>query len=67
MKASVQIDCGSVEKAVLIPLATVRGGKVQLVQADGATVDKAVKLGLTDGTQVQVLEGLTEGDRVVTK
>ncbi|MDF2920678.1 MAG: rane-fusion protein, partial [Microbacterium sp.] len=33
--------------------------------ADGATEERPVALGLTDGTQVEITQGLTEGEEVL--
>jgi hypothetical protein len=44
---------------------SVQHGNVWLVGADGATEQRAVVLGLTDGAQVQIAEGLAEGDTVL--
>ncbi len=32
---------------------------------DGTTAERAVALGLTDGTQVQITDGLTEGEEIL--
>lgn len=46
---------------------TMSGGKqyVQLVGSDGTTKNVPVTLGITDGAQVEVLSGLSAGDRVL--
>jgi multidrug efflux pump subunit AcrA (membrane-fusion protein) len=43
----------------------VQNGKIWLVGADGTTEERAVTLGLTDGKNVQILEGAAEGDTVL--
>jgi hypothetical protein len=67
--ADVEIVNGSVEGAVLVPVTAVQGsvqnGNVWVVGADGATEERAVVLGLTDGQRVQVAEGLAVGDTVL--
>jgi hypothetical protein len=67
--ADIEIVNGSAEGAVLVPVTAVQGsvqnGNVWVVGDDGATEQRAVALGLTDGQQVQVTEGLAEGDTVL--
>lgn len=67
MRASVLIDAGKLADVLLIPLNTAAGGKVRVKQKDGAIVEKSVKLGKTDGQNVEVKSGLGEGDEVVKK
>lgn len=64
MKASVVIDAGKIEDVLLVPLASVAGGKANVKQKDGTFAEKDVKLGRTDGTQVEVKSGLAEGDEI---
>ena len=51
--------------AVTAVQGSVQNGNVWVVGDDGATEQRAVALGLTDGQQVQVTEGLAEGDTVL--
>ncbi len=46
-------------------LGRVEQGKVWVVGTDGEPEERAVTLGLTDGSVVQVTEGLAEGDEVL--
>jgi multidrug resistance efflux pump len=64
MKASVVIEAGKVSDVLLVPLASVTAGKVQVKQKDGTFAEKEVKLGRTDGQQVEVKSGLSEGDEI---
>ena len=64
MKATVVIDAGKVKDALLLPLSSVVGGKVKMKQENDKVVEKAVKVGKTDGKMVQILSGLNEGDEV---
>ena len=54
---------------LVVPVTAVQGsvqqGNVWVVGADGAQEERAVVLGLTDGDQVEVREGLAEGDQVL--
>lgn len=61
MKASVVIEAGKVSDALLLPLSSVVDGKVKVKQANDKVVEKAIKLGKTDGKMVQILSGVTEG------
>lgn len=67
--ADVEIVNGTADGALLVPVTAVQGsvqnGNVWLVAADGSTEERAIVLGLTDGEQVQVVEGLAEGDTVL--
>lgn len=68
MSVTVEVRTGAAEGALLVPvtavLGTVESGSVWL-PGPGGPRKTAVKLGITDGTQVQVLEGLTEGEEVL--
>jgi hypothetical protein len=69
LAAELEITAGSVEGALVVPVTAVLGrveqGKVWVVGADGEPEERAVTLGLTDGSVVQVTEGLAEGDEVL--
>ena len=67
MKAAVAIDIGKATDVLILPATTVIGGKVQLKQKDGTFVEKAIKLGKTDGQWVEIKSGLEEGDEVIKK
>ena len=67
MKATVVIEAAKVKDALLLPLPVAAGGKVQVKDKDGEVTEKTVKLGRTDGQQVEILSGLSEGDEVVKK
>jgi len=72
MTANLKIIVGQRENALLVPaLAVQQGdtGNVVLVQdtPGGAAVQVPVETGLSDGTYVEVLRGLNEGDQVVVE
>jgi len=54
---------------VVVPISAVQGtvqtGNVWLVDKDGQNAKKAVSLGLTDGKNVQITEGLAAGDTIL--
>ncbi|MGH7904106.1 MAG: efflux RND transporter periplasmic adaptor subunit [Candidatus Dormibacteraceae bacterium] len=60
---------GVAKDALIIPVTAVEGsaesGYVTLVGADGRRETRLVRLGLTDGIHVQVLEGLQQGDKIL--
>ena len=68
---TVHIETAHSENAVAVPESAIveeDGESVVFVQLAGETFDKrTVKLGIRDGEFVQVLEGLQEGERVVTQ
>lgn len=37
----------------------------QIMRADGSTEERSVKVGIHNGSEVEILDGLTEGDSVV--
>ena len=69
MGATVRIDAGQAHDVLVVPVTAVQGsvqkGNVWVVDADGAQEERAVTLGLTDGEQVEVREGLGEGEQVL--
>lgn len=68
LAAQMTIAGGRAEGVLVVPTTAVRGGAqsgtVWVVGEDGAPQERAVALGLGDGRQVQVTEGLTEGENV---
>jgi multidrug efflux pump subunit AcrA (membrane-fusion protein) len=70
MTANLQIVVGQRENALLVPVLAVQQGDVgNVVMVEetpgGAGVQAPVEVGLSDGTYVEVVRGLNEGDRVV--
>jgi len=72
MTANLSIVVGRRQNVLLVSVLAVRQGEdgdVVLVQdaPGGAAVSTPVELGLSDGTNVEVLRGLNEGDQVVVQ
>jgi macrolide-specific efflux system membrane fusion protein len=68
MTANVRFHVASKENALLLPSAAIRvrdGGTYVLVPAGDGTVEREVRVGLTDGRNSEVAEGLAEGDKVL--
>jgi multidrug efflux pump subunit AcrA (membrane-fusion protein) len=69
MAATMRIEAGVAENVLVVPITAVQGsvqqGNVWIVGADGRQEERPVVLGLTDGEQVEVREGLGEGDQVL--
>ncbi|GAA2719463.1 efflux RND transporter periplasmic adaptor subunit [Cellulomonas aerilata] len=67
--ADLAITNGSAEGALVVPVTAVQGsvqtGKVWVVLPDGTQEERTVGLGLNDGEQVQITEGLAEGDQIL--
>lgn len=67
--ATIEITNGTATDAVVVPVTAVQGtferGNVWVVGADGAPEERAVGLGLTDGENVQITEGLAVGDEIL--
>jgi len=71
MTANVKLQVGSRQNVLLLPVLAVKQGEdgnVVLVQdASAAAVQTRVETGLSNGTYVEVLRGLNEGDQVVVE
>jgi len=65
MKATVKIDGGELDNVLLVPVASVSGGKVWVKDKDGKEAQRDVVTGRTDGKMMEVREGLSEGDIVL--
>ena len=69
LSATVDVTAGSATGVLLAPVTAVRGsvgtGTVWVVGEDGTPVETDVVLGLTDGTNVEVAQGLVEGAQVL--
>jgi multidrug efflux pump subunit AcrA (membrane-fusion protein) len=59
---------GKAENVLVVPTTAVRGaalsGTLWVSLPDGSTEERAVGLGLNDGTQVEITAGLVEGDTI---
>ena len=68
LQAKLAIPGGSVKHVLVAPATAVEGiadvGDVYLVSASGKAVKTTVKLGLNDGTRVQILSGIKSGDSI---
>jgi multidrug efflux pump subunit AcrA (membrane-fusion protein) len=69
MGASVAVQAGTAEGVLVVPVTAVQGsikqGNVWVVGDDGQPVERPVTLGLTDGDQIEVREGVDEGEQVL--
>ena len=65
MKASLKIDAGQSDEMLLVPVAGVNGGKVRVKAKDGKEDEREVVTGRTDGTSIEIREGLKEGDEIL--
>ncbi|NAZ77322.1 secretion protein HlyD [Kineococcus sp. T13] len=69
LSATVDVTAGSATGVLLAPVTAVRGsvgtGTVWVVGEDGSPVETDVTLGLTDGANVEVVQGLVEGAQVL--
>jgi HlyD family secretion protein len=70
MTANISIVTATKESVLLVPntalLPNGAGHAVQLPSADGGTRDVEVKTGLSDGTHMEIVDGVNEGDQVIT-
>jgi multidrug efflux pump subunit AcrA (membrane-fusion protein) len=69
LAAEMTISGGKAENVLVVPTTAVRGaalsGTVWVSLADGGTEERAVGLGLNDGSQVEITGGLAEGDQIL--
>lgn len=65
LTVSVEIATARRERALVLPAEALRPGGVVLVLADGRIESRTVKTGLRSLAEVEVLDGLREGDQVV--
>jgi membrane fusion protein (multidrug efflux system) len=69
MGATVRVQAGTAENVLVVPVTAVQGsvqtGNVWVVADDGTEEERTVTLGLSDGDQIEVREGLTEGEQVL--
>jgi multidrug efflux pump subunit AcrA (membrane-fusion protein) len=69
LAAEMTIAGGKAENVIVVPTTAVRGaaqnGTVWGSTADGGTEERAVGLGLADGSQVQITSGLEEGEEIL--
>jgi multidrug efflux pump subunit AcrA (membrane-fusion protein) len=69
MTASVAVAAGEATDVLVVPVTAVQGavgnGIVWVVAEGGEPEERPVTLGLTDGEQIEVREGLTEGEMVL--
>ncbi|WP_022890893.1 efflux RND transporter periplasmic adaptor subunit [Agromyces italicus] len=69
LTAQVKISAGSAQDVLTVPTTAVAGGAetgvVWLIGDAGEPVERPVKLGLSDGSNVEVIEGVAEGDQVL--
>lgn len=68
MTANVEIVAARRKEALLVPIGAIarRGGKhfASVEKAGGTLEERPVRIGITDGANTEVLEGLAEGERV---
>jgi HlyD family secretion protein len=68
---TVNLTAQTVDHALVVPASSILTAPdgsttVMLAGADGLAHQKAVKVGIRNGDDVQVLEGVTEGDKVIS-
>jgi membrane fusion protein, macrolide-specific efflux system len=69
LTAQLTISAGIAENVLVVPVTAVLGaaesGVVYVVNEDGSTEERPVTLGLSDGINVEVIDGLEEGEIVL--
>lgn len=68
LAATITIAGGKAENVLVVPTTAVKGsaetGVVGVVLPDGTTEDRDITLGMSDGTNVEVVTGLAEGETI---
>ncbi|PZU46415.1 MAG: hypothetical protein DI566_07960 [Microbacterium sp.] len=67
LKATLGVQVGAASDVLVLPTTAVKGGAgtgIVWVDAGGEAEEREIQLGVTDGTLVQVVSGLEEGDTV---
>lgn len=64
--ATVEIVVGTRERALTVPLAALRDDSIWVVDAEGVAHLRPVRTGLRGRSEVELLEGVAEGERIVT-
>lgn len=68
LPVTLEVAIGTASDALVVPLTAVKGGaRSGVVWADDGTggfTERTVTLGVDDGAQVEVIDGLAEGDRI---
>ncbi|MBB5640342.1 efflux RND transporter periplasmic adaptor subunit [Cryobacterium roopkundense] len=68
LAAKITIAAGQADDVLVVPTTAVEGsaatGVIWFVLPDGTTEERPVTLGMTDGTSVQIIDGVAEGDMV---
>lgn len=69
IQGKLSVVTGEADDVLLVPVTAVRGnvasGEVIVVQSDGSEEVREVELGVSDGTNIEVTDGLDAGDEVV--
>lgn len=69
VRLKVAVVTGEARDALVLPLESVAGeadqGFVTVIDSSGSVATRSVRLGMTDGLRVQILDGLSEGDLVL--
>ncbi len=66
-KADVSVDAGKLDNVLLVPVSAVSHGTVWVHPASGEDQMRTVTVGRTDGHQVEIKDGLSDGDVVLTQ
>ena len=69
VEATMTIEGGRIDDVLTLPVTAVKGqsgtGVVTVLEANGTRTERTVTLGLTDGTRVEIKDGVTEADAVL--
>ena len=67
MRVSIRIDAGEVKDVLIVPMSVVSKGRVKVRPTEGKDEWRDVVIGKSDGENVEIRQGLKEGELVVNK
>lgn len=65
MKATARIEAARLKDVLLVPVSSVSDSKVSVKVKDGGFETRSVVLGKSDGQQVEITSGLSDGDEIL--
>jgi multidrug efflux pump subunit AcrA (membrane-fusion protein) len=67
MTATIKIEAGKADGLLLVPTSAVENGKAKVLAGDKTEQEREVTTGRTDGKMIEIVKGLSEGEKVVVK
>ena len=67
MKGSARFEVAPVDNVLIVPSSALKNQKLWLCQKDGGEKAVEVVTGRSDGESVEIVSGLTEGDKILSQ